>query len=71
MLATFGKSDTAATKKRLQALLRQGVIARDGSGILRDIRHRNGLPDVPGIVLQADHPIARANTTSSSKTAGT
>jgi len=61
MLATLGKSDTAKTKQRIQALLRQGVIARDGGCILRDVRHCNGLPGVPGVVLQADHLITRAN----------
>jgi hypothetical protein len=61
MLATVGKSDTAEVKKRIQALLRQGVIARDGGCLLRNIRHCNGLPGVTGVVLQADHLITRAN----------
>ncbi len=56
-----GHSDTAEIKERIQALLRAIVIARDGGCILRDVRRCNGLPDIPGVVLQADHLITRAN----------
>jgi len=56
-----GHSDTAEIKERIQALLRAIVIARDGGCILRNVRHCNGLPGIPGIVLQADHLITRAN----------
>lgn len=55
MLATLGKSDTAKTKQRIQALLRSIVIARDGGCILRNIRH------CTDTVWQADHLITRAN----------
>ena len=58
-LNILGKSDTAQTKRRIQALLREIVIKRDGGCILRNIRHCNGLPGVA--VLQADHLISRAN----------
>jgi len=60
-LRVVGHSDTADVKKRIQALLRAIVIVRDGGCILRNVRHCNGLPDIPGVVLQADHLITRAN----------
>lgn len=60
-MRAVGQSDTAKTKERIQALLRQGVIARDGGCLLRDVRRCNGLPSVPGVVLQANHLITRAN----------
>lgn len=60
-LAALGKSDAALLKKKIQAELRRIVIARDKGCILRDIRHCGGLPDTPGIVLQGDHLVTRAN----------
>ncbi len=60
-ICVAGHSDTAEIKERIQALLRAIVIARDKGCILRDVRHCNGLPDIPGVVLQADHLITRAN----------
>ncbi len=56
-----GHTDTAEIKERIQALLRAIVIARDCGCILRDVRHCNGLPGIPGVVLQADRLITRAN----------
>jgi hypothetical protein len=62
LCASKEKSETSGTKKRTQALLRQGRISRDGGCILRGKRYCNGLPGVPGVVvLQADHLITRQN----------
>jgi hypothetical protein len=55
------KSETALLKDEIQATVRKIVIKRDGGCILRDIRHCNGLPDTPGVVLQADHLISRSH----------
>lgn len=54
-LRLVGHSDTATTKRRIQALLREIVIARDGTCILRPQRR------CTDSVLQADHLITRAN----------
>ena len=54
-------SETAQIKREIQRLLREIVIERDQGCILRDSRYCNGLPDIPGIVLQADHLITRSN----------
>ena|SRR3990167_1160831 len=50
-----GKSATSQAKQRIQALLRQIVIKRDKTCILRHIRQ------CEDSVLQADHLITRAN----------
>jgi hypothetical protein len=60
-IRVVGKSDTTEIKRNIQALLREIVIKRDGGCILRGVRYCGGLPDVPGVVLQADHLITRAN----------
>jgi hypothetical protein len=60
-LRVAGHSGTADIKRSIQALLRAGVMARDKGCILRNVRHCNGLPGIPGVVLQADHLITRAN----------
>ena len=49
------KSDPAVLKRKIQALVREIVIARDGTCILRGVRRCNDP------VLQADHLITRAN----------
>jgi hypothetical protein len=58
-LASKGKSDSALLKDRIQALLREIVIRRDGGCILRNVRNCNGT--VGNAVLQADHLITRSN----------
>ena len=50
-----GISDTSVIKDAIQGLLRQIVIKRDGTCILRKLRH------CTDEVLQADHLITRAN----------
>ena len=60
-LRAKGKSDTAKLKNEIQSLLRSIVIIRDGGCILRNIRHCGGTPNTPGVVLQADHLVTRAN----------
>lgn len=54
-----GTSDTSVLKERIQALLREIVIKRDGGCILRKVRHCGG--EIGQAVLQADHLITRAN----------
>lgn len=56
-----GHSDTATTKRNIQALLRQIVMIRDKGCILRNARHCGGTLDTAGVVIQADHLISRAN----------
>jgi hypothetical protein len=60
-LRTKGKSIVATVKDSIQAWLRAIVIKRDGGCILRNVRYCNGLPDIPGVVLQADHLVTRSN----------
>lgn len=48
-------SDTADLKKEIQGLVREIVIIRDGTCILRNLRH------CTDEVLQADHLITRSN----------
>lgn len=60
-LRAKSKSDTARFKEEIQSLLRAIVIRRDKGCILRNVRHCGGLQDTPGVVLQADHLITRAN----------
>lgn len=55
-LRLVGVSTTAETKKRIQALLREIVIKRDGGCILRVVL--GGCNEV----LQAEHLITRSNT---------
>jgi hypothetical protein len=61
-IGTKGKSDTAKIKESIQALLREIVILRDGGCILRHIaaRYPHSYPACDS-VLQADHLITRAN----------
>lgn len=47
-LRRVGKSSAAASKRRIQALLRVNVIRRDGGCVLRDLGHCS-------TVLQAEH----------------
>lgn len=65
-------SDSPAkqTKERIQALLRQIVMIRDGGCIISGKRHLNKLFDIPEcngyrkdgeLILQADHLITRGN----------
>lgn len=56
-----GTSETAKCKARIQALLRQIVMKRDGGCILRDKRRCGAILGQPGHVFQADHLITRAN----------
>lgn len=58
-LRKLGKSPVSITKRRIQALVREIVILRDGGCILRHIRPCEG--EVGKAVLQADHLITRAN----------
>jgi len=60
-LRVVGHSEVSEIKQRIQDLLRAIVIIRDGGCFLRELRHCNGLPGIPGVVLQADHLITRAN----------
>jgi hypothetical protein len=59
-LRAKGTSDTAVLKKRIQALLREIVMLRDGGCVLRNIRCGHVL-GTPGIVFQAEHLIERSN----------
>ncbi len=61
ILRKASKSPVAVIKRRIQALVREIVILRDKGCILRDSRRCGGLPGIPGVVLQADHLISRAN----------
>ena len=55
-LNILGKSDTAATKREIQATLRAIVMRRDGKCM------RCGVPvGTPGVVFQCDHLITRTN----------
>lgn len=54
-LKVVGDNDTATLKKEIQRLVREIVIKRDGGCVLRKIRKCNDP------VLQADHLITRAN----------
>jgi hypothetical protein len=60
-LRSKGISIVATIKDSIQAWLRAIVIKRDGGCILRNVRYCNGLPDIPGVVLQADHLVTRSN----------
>lgn len=71
-LRTKGKSETAILKEEIQRLVREIVIKRDGGCILRNVRNCGGeagytfleggrIGKVPGLVLQADHLVTRAN----------
>ena len=53
------KSPTALCKERIQALLREIVIKRDGGCILRHIRRCGG--ELGQAVFQADHLLPRSN----------
>ena len=59
-LKVVGDNDTAAKKREIQRLVREIVILRDGSCILRGLRFCGGDADAE-VVLQADHLITRAN----------
>lgn len=52
-------SDTSVLKEKIQALVREIVIKRDGGCVLRTIRHCGG--EIGLAVLQADHLVTRAN----------
>lgn len=54
-----GHDDTEEVKRRIQALLREYVMIRDGGCILRNFRFCNGVPGLAA--LQADHLITRTN----------
>lgn len=58
-LAKIGKSNSSQTKVRIQTLLREIVILRDGGCILRKLRLCDG--EIGRAILQADHLITRAN----------
>jgi hypothetical protein len=63
-LKAHGKSDTAQTKKRIQDLVREIVMRRDGGCIFRhsyDVSGCNGFAKDGHLILQADHLITRAN----------
>lgn len=59
-----GKSDSSVLKERIQHLVRQIVIKRDGGCILREIQGIggcNGYAKDGHLILQADHLVTRAN----------
>lgn len=60
-IARKGKSENAKTKNRLQALVREIVMKRDGGCILRDKRHCGAVLGLTGHVFQADHLVTRSN----------
>jgi hypothetical protein len=63
-LKARGESETTLVKERIQALLREIVIIRDGGCILRNtigVPSCNGYRKDGQLVLQADHLITRAN----------
>lgn len=64
-----GKSDVAKTKDRIQALLRQLAIHRDGGCVLRHYKDEAGncggyAPKSGHLILQAEHLITRSNSVS-------
>lgn len=59
-LSKLGKSPVAATKRRIQALLRDIVMKRDYGCILRHVRCNRRIGD-PGVIWQADHLLSRSN----------
>jgi len=67
-LRTTGKSDTAKTKKRIQALLREIAIIRDGGCVLRDYPEAGVCggygPKSGTLILQAEHLVSRARSVS-------
>jgi len=65
-IAAHGRSDTATLKEAIQAELRRIVIARDGGCILRDsydVPPCGGYAKDGHLVLQQDHLVTRANST--------
>jgi hypothetical protein len=63
-LAKASSSETAQVKQRIQALVREIVIARDGGCIFRDYGNFNacnGYAKDGHLILQADHLVTRAN----------
>lgn len=59
LLRKQGISEQSKSKARIQGLLRAIVIKRDGGCVLRKIRNCGG--EIGEAVLQADHLITRAN----------
>lgn len=61
ILRAVSKSPTAQTKKRIQALVREIAILRDGGCLLRDCRgYGSGIGSCSG-PLQGEHLISRSN----------
>lgn len=58
-LKARGTSDVSVLKEKIQKLVREIVIKRDGGCVLRSIRHCGG--EIGQSVLQADHLVTRAN----------
>jgi len=56
------KSASALLKDKIQALVREIVMKRDGGCVLREKRHCGAVLGLPGHVYQADHLITRAHT---------
>jgi hypothetical protein len=67
-MRTTGTSETAQTKKRIQALLREIAIARDGGCVLRDYPEAGMCggygPKSGTLILQAEHLVSRARSVS-------
>lgn len=66
-LRLVGVSDTSETKRSIQALLREGVILRDGGCILRHYSHTGacgGYRNDGELILQAEHLHTRSNSAS-------
>ena len=55
------KSASALLKDKIQALVREIVMKRDGGCVLREKRHCGAVLGLPGHVFQADHLITRSN----------
>lgn len=63
-LKLVGSSDRSTTKKEIQALLREGVIKRDGGCVLRHFPEAgacSGWRNDGELILQAEHMVTRSN----------
>ena len=66
-IRVVGNSDTAEIKERIQALLRQLAIQRDGGCILRHYPEAGscgGYRNTGELILQAEHLVTRSNSVS-------
>lgn len=67
-MRTTSKTPSAQAKKRIQALLRELVIKRDGGCVLRDYEQTGECggyaPKAGHLILQAEHLVSRARSVS-------